>query len=426
MGGSGLRSKPMANHHREPIAKTGGSLCSKCHSSESWNSRQKQLPPQAVSCYLPHNAKPSQTVRHVAKRRAPNENRTRSHSMIDKLPSIKLDLHGHINNLNRQGTPNRVFFFEHGIEEGIKESLCQRFNLCEKLDKSHKDFPLRREVKLNQFLGLEFMRVFPKGINWQGLPTSTTAAPPSIGPIQSWNDLEAYPWPTIQQVDFSDLEWFEKNLPDNITTWAMTYLFQQVSNLFGFEPLCMMLSENRDLVKAVIEKVGEFFIEYTKTLCQFSRLGAINIGDDMGHKTGTFISPTDLTELFLPWHKRIIGTAHAHGKLGLFHVCGKVDAIMDDLIDTVQIDARHSTQDVIETITQTKQTWGKRVALLGGIDVDFITCAKPQDVRPYTRRILETCVPNGGFSLGIGNWVADSIPIENYLTMIDEARNYNI
>jgi uroporphyrinogen decarboxylase len=167
-----------------------------------------------------------------------------------------------------------------------------------------------------------------------------------------------------------------------------------------------------------------FYVKFTETLCQFSRFGAINIGDDMGHKTGTLINPNDLRGIFVPWHRRIIQTAKSRGKLGFFHVCGQVEAIMDDLINTVGIDARHSTQDVIEPITISKQRWGERVALLGGVDVDFITRAKPEDLRTYTRTILEACVPGGGFAFGVGNWVADTIPIENYLVVLEEARRF--
>ena len=299
-----------------------------------------------------------------------------------------------------------------------------RFDLCAGLDERAADFALARDIRLHRFLGQEFIRVFPSGIVWQGLPISTTAAPPAHGPIRSWRDFETYPWPRLQDVDFTGIEWLERNLPDNMAMWAMTYLFQQVSNLLGFEPLCLLLYEDRELVRAVTEKVGNFYVEFTDRFCQYGRAGAINVGDDMGHKAGTFVAPGDLRDIFLPWHRRIIATAQGHGKLGFFHVCGQVEAIMDDLIDTVGIDAKHSTQDVVETIQRSKERWGRRVALLGGVDIDFITRAQPDQVRNYARLILDACAGDGGFALGLGNWVADSIPIENYLAVQAAAREY--
>ncbi len=337
---------------------------------------------------------------------------------------VELDLEAAVANIRRKGTPSRVFYFEHGEEPLTKQALCDRFDLCAGLDESDPHFSLRREIRLKQFLGHEFMRIFPGGIVWRGLPRSTTAPPPAVGPIQTWKDFEEYPWPRIGDVDLSSAEWFEHNLPDDIAMTALTYLFQQVCNLIGFEPLCLKLYEDRDLVRAVAEKVGTLYVQVAETLCDFTRFGAINIGDDMGHKTSTLIRPDDLRELFLPWQRRVIRAAHERGKLGFLHVCGQVEAIMEDLIETVGIDARHSTQDVIEPITVSKTRWGDRVALLGGVDVDFITRARPEQVGPYIREILEVCVPGGGFALGVGNWVADTIPIENYLAMLEAARTF--
>jgi uroporphyrinogen decarboxylase len=339
---------------------------------------------------------------------------------------VTLDLPAALANLRRQGCPRRVFSFEHGLEPGIKTGLCERFDLEAGLDPSAADYRLRREIRVYQFLGLEFMRVFPRGIVWPGLPTAMTDIPPAVGPIRSWQDFEAYPWPTLAQVDLADLEWCERHLPDNMAAWSMTYLFQQVSNLLGFEPLCLLLYEDRELVKAVTARVGKFYVGLTETLCQFTRFGAINVGDDMGHKTGTLVRPDDLREIFIPWHRRIIAAAQARGRLGFFHVCGQVEAIMDDLINTVRIDAKHSTQDVTEPIQRTKQRWGDRVALLGGVDIDFATRAQPTDVERYTRNILEACTPGGGFALGLGNWVADSIPLDTYLAVHVAARKFSL
>ncbi len=343
---------------------------------------------------------------------------------ILKTTPPELDLKGAFANIRRNGTPKRVFLFEHGMEDGIKERLCRRFEICRGLDRGVPEFPLARDIRLHQFLGQEFIRAFAGNIVWKGLPQSTTQVPPSEGPISSWRDLETYPWPHLKDVDFSNIEWFENNLPENMAMWSMTYLFQQVSNLLGFERFCLLLHEDIELVKAVTARVGQFFLDYAEHFCEFTRSGAINIGDDMGHKSGTFVSPRHIREIFMPWHKRIISAARSRGKLGFFHVCGYTDTIMDDLIDYVCIDAKHSTQDAVEPVQQTKKRWGKRIALLGGVDIDFITRAQPRQVETYTQSILETCVEGGGFALGLGNWVPDSAPLGNYISVLATARRF--
>ena len=65
-----------------------------------------------------------------------------------------------------------------------------------------------------------------------------------------------------------------------------------------------------------------------------------------------------------------------------------------------------------------------RIALLGGLDLDFLCRASEAEVRRRVRETLDVCMPGGGYCLGTGNSVANYIPVENYLVMLDEGRRY--
>ena len=78
----------------------------------------------------------------------------------------------------------------------------------------------------------------------------------------------------------------------------------------------------------------------------------------------------------------------------------------------------------IEDVIEAKQTYGRRIALLGGIDLDFLCRADEKAVRQRVRRTLEACMPGGGYCLGTGNSVANYVPLENYLAMLDEGRRW--
>jgi hypothetical protein len=76
---------------------------------------------------------------------------------------------------------------------------------------------------------------------------------------------------------------------------------------------------------------------------------------------------------------------------------------------------------VIVPVTEFKQRWGKRIAVLGGIDVDILTRGTQDDVRQATQRVLETCAPDGGYACGSGNSVPNYVPAANYLAMVRAA-----
>jgi len=157
-------------------------------------------------------------------------------------------------------------------------------------------------------------------------------------------------------------------------------------------------------------------------LLQFERVKVIWGSDDMGFRTGTLISPNDLREFVLPGHKLMAQKSHAAGRPYLLHSCGNLKAIMEDLIEDVQIDAKHSFEDTIESVIDFRLRYGHRIAALGGIDVDFLCRADEEQIRARVRETLEACMPGGGYVLGTGNSVANYIPLRNYLVMLDEGR----
>jgi uroporphyrinogen decarboxylase len=157
---------------------------------------------------------------------------------------------------------------------------------------------------------------------------------------------------------------------------------------------------------------------------EYDRVKMVWGSDDMGFRSGTLISPRDLRAFVLPGHRLLAQMCHAKGRLYLLHACGKLEKVMPDLMDDVGIDAKHSFEDTIEDVRDAKRRWGDRLALLGGVDLDFLCRATEAEVRGRTRDILERCHPGGGYCLGTGNSVANYISVANYLAMLDEGRRF--
>jgi uroporphyrinogen decarboxylase len=95
---------------------------------------------------------------------------------------------------------------------------------------------------------------------------------------------------------------------------------------------------------------------------------------------------------------------------------------MNDLLDDVCIDAKHSFEDVIMPVDEVKAKYGKRTCILGGIDMDLLASGSPREVRRATRKAIRDCAPGGGYAVGSGNTIANYIPMENYFAMLQESR----
>ena len=249
---------------------------------------------------------------------------------------------------------------------------------------------------------------------WQGLHE---------GPVRNWDDFERYPWPEISDKDFYVHEYICAHLPEGmgLISCHAGGVYEHTSRLLGYENLCYLLIDDPGLVKTVADRLGRLIHQYTERLCQFEKLAAVLQGEDLGFNTQTLIPPDHIRRYFLPWHKRYARLAHERGKRYYLHSCGQVSAIMDDLIEDVKIDGKHSFQDCILPVAEAKRLYGDRICLLGGVDVDKLTRLDAADLRRYVRTIIETCAPGGRFAVGSGNSIPSYVPVENYLTMLDEA-----
>lgn len=244
--------------------------------------------------------------------------------------------------------------------------------------------------------------------------------------ISSREDFERYPWPSVEKVDFSDYEFVSKHLPPGMKMMVCpsSGVFEIVAeHLLGFEGMSYLLYEDPELVASVFNKVGELMYGFYRNIVSLDNVAGFFQGDDLGFKTSTFLSPKHLAKLVLPWHRRFAELAHEHGLMYWLHACGNLKEIMELLIEDVEIDALHSFQDEIMPVTEFKARYKDRVAALGGVDVDGLCRMDEKELRRYVGAILDQCMPRR-YALGSGNSVANYVPMENYLIMLDEGAGW--
>jgi len=348
------------------------------------------------------------------------------------------DWRGFLRCIQRKSTPERVHYIELFLDGEVQEAICDRYGVLDGLDRSDPFFGHKYQIRLQRFLGYDFVRGGVEGIS---LPTKHCVAEDSAalqrkggrsfmelhkGPITCWEEFKSYPWPDPSAITTHSLEWLSENLPEDmcIIGFGVGHYSEYLAWLMGYETLCYALHDQRDLVAAIYQRVLELDLAIIGHLLKFERVKMIWGSDDMGYRSQTLISPKDMREFVLPGHKRMAELSHKAGRPYLLHSCGNLGEIMEDLIEDVRIDAKHSFEDTIETVVEAKKRYGDRLTLLGGIDVDFLCRASEKDIRRRVRETLEDCMPGGGYCLGTGNSVANYIPLDNYLTMLDEGRKF--
>ena len=353
--------------------------------------------------------------------------------------NVNPDWQGLVDCILRKGTPKRVHNIELFLDEEIKKIICERFGLLNNLKENDPCFKLKREIIIQRFLGYDYVRcgLDDFEMSLQRIVTADTALASREagrefinehrGPITNRQEYEQYQWPDPNNTSTRSLEWYQENLPEDmciIGSGGFAHFAEYITWLMGYETLCFALFENRDLVSDISKRLIDIYEKVIARLLEFDRVKIIWGSDDMGFRSGPLISPDDLREFVFPGHTLMAKMSHEAGRPYLLHSCGKLDLIIDDLIDDVRIDARHSFEDTIEDVISICKKFQHRVAHLGGIDVDFLCRSDENAIRKRVRHTLEECMEGGGYCLGTGNSVANYIPVDNYLVMLDEGRNF--
>ncbi len=244
--------------------------------------------------------------------------------------------------------------------------------------------------------------------------------------ITDRKSFDSYNWPDPQAGDYAPLQKIAPKLPDGMKLIVSGYegVLETVINIVGFENLCIMLFEDPELAGEIFFNVGSRIMQYYEICLQYDSVGALIVNDDWGFKTQTMLSPDSLRSLVFPWYKKIVEMCHQAGKPVILHSCGNLDKVLTDITHDLKFDCKHSFEDNIIPVEEAYTCWGDTIAIMGGIDINFMVKKTTADIRKRVTNLLRISADKGGLAIGSGNSIADYIPAKNFCAMIDTVINY--
>jgi uroporphyrinogen decarboxylase len=353
------------------------------------------------------------------------------HARVEKLPAPAPDSRRFLHAV-RCEAPDRVPLIELAVHPAVVAALLDEpvgdaADACE---------GIRRAVRLHHRLGYDVVKVSAL-IPWQVErlragddsalgPGERQWVDQHAGPIQTLQDVERYPWPSVDDVDFSPLAAAAEEMADGMALVGFAGgVMEFAMDLLGMQHFLLATRREPALVSAVIDRVGQLIHDVFARYCRMDAVCAVWLGDDLGHKHGLLVSPKVVEEHLLPWYRRLASLAHRHGRPMLLHTCGDTSRIMPALVEHVGIDAKHSFEDGIEPAEAFMDRWGGQVATLGGVDVHLLSTADEAAIRRRTLQILEHAAERGGYACGSGNSITDYVPPAHYLAMIEAVTEFN-
>ena len=317
----------------------------------------------------------------------------------------------------RREAPDRPTLFEFFLNTPLYEKLAGEPTPVEKHSLDHHNFLIKAFAKAGYDYATTHASAFRFPVEDKHIKhTASLNDGITINDRDSFGKLK---W--LEPEDFDDRALRDVTLPGNMKLMVAGPggVLENVIALVGYDNLCIMIYEDPQLVHDIFEEVGTRLVKYYESFINYDTVGILMSNDDWGFKTQTMLSPEHMREYVFPWHKQIVKVAHKAGKPAVLHSCGYFEEIIDDVINDLKYDGKHSFEDTILPVENAYKKWGDKIAIMGGIDLHFVVTSTPDEIKKRCKSMLN--LAGKGFALGTGNSVPEYVPDENYFAMTSVA-----
>ncbi|GHT25687.1 uroporphyrinogen decarboxylase [Planctomycetales bacterium] len=247
--------------------------------------------------------------------------------------------------------------------------------------------------------------------------------PGALNDAKCLADLEAFPWHTPDEVDYSSLAEQCERWDDKALLYGFADVWQRPCLVRGMQNMFFDMADRPENAHFLSRKFTDFYKEdYCRAAAAAKgRIDMFLLISDLGSQTNTLISPKMFREFVAPYIKEMCDCIHSLGAKVLFHSCGNIFSLIGNLIE-LGVDILDPVQPVGNMSPEKlKETFGRDICFHGGIDMqDVLPKGTPEEVRRVSRKYQEVLGKEGGYILAPAHLFQPDVPPENILAVYDE------
>jgi uroporphyrinogen decarboxylase len=252
--------------------------------------------------------------------------------------------------------------------------------------------------------------------------------------IKDVKELESYPWPDVEWLDFSTLQDQIDRLEEEDEYWIILNvmggsIFEMAWYMRRMENLMVDLLVNPEIALKIMEKLYEFTTGAIDRAFKATggRIDMILFADDVASQEGMLMSRDTWQKMIKPWHQKFYKKAHGYGAKTVYHSCGSIEPIINDLIE-IGLDLLNPLQFSAKGFPEPgdlKYKYGDRLSFLGGMDIQTILpFYSPEEIKKETLKLIDILGKDGGYILQSTHHIQPDSPPENVMAMYDTALQY--
>lgn len=246
--------------------------------------------------------------------------------------------------------------------------------------------------------------------------------------IKTMEDVEAYPWPSPDDYDYSVVE----AGCDAYAEYAVCCghagapdIVNGVGRGRGMEQVLLDIMMEDPVGVAIIDKRCDHYYEVLKRTLEAGK-GKIDIlclGEDTGNQAGPMFPPDVFDAFFRPRIQRYIDLARDFGIKSMMHSCGDTSKLQPrfiemglDVLDAMQPEPPGMDAERI------KREYGDKLALCGLISTQqTLPFGTVEDCRAEARHRIDVIGKGGGYIFSPAHCIQANNPVENVLAIYEEA-----
>ncbi len=195
-------------------------------------------------------------------------------------------------------------------------------------------------------------------------------------PLQNLENLKDYRFPDVAAPEkFDALQPFvgqARKAEKYIVGFDPILMFERMRALLGFEELMVAPYTQPEGLQALMDRLADLEIAVIEQWARIGNVDAYMTWDDWGLQTTLQMNPETFRQFFKPRYARIVEAAHSHGMHYIWHNCGHIVDMIEDMIE-IGVDAVQLDQPRLMGHRELAGRFGGRLCFWNTVDIQWST-----------------------------------------------------
>lgn len=241
-----------------------------------------------------------------------------------------------------------------------------------------------------------------------------------LSEVKTIDDLKAFNWVTPEQWNFNRLPDVIDKINENneyYLRYRVGSIFETAWSLTGFDNFLMQLATQPQLACYIMDRILEVHLENLRKVLEIAgnRIDMVYTYDDIAYQNSLIMSKDMWKKTLCKRQKILFDKIKSFGKPLMYHSCGAIRPLIDDLIDMgVDVLSPIQPKAVGMDFKELKMLFGSRISFHGGIDIqEVLPKGTTEMVKKEVSRAKEILGKQGGYIISPAHHIQADTPLEN-------------